>query len=72
MINNILNVIYWNDDRYPIIPVKMLFLLLVCILEGMLAMKPLGEVLKLYTSNPKLTGAFGEVFGKGLTATDKF
>jgi hypothetical protein len=35
-------------------------------------LKPLGEVLKLYTANPKLIGAFGEVFGKGLTATDKF
>lgn len=35
-------------------------------------MKSLSELLKLYVNNPKLTGGFGERFGKGLVATNKF
>lgn len=34
--------------------------------------RSLGELLKLYTQNPHLKGGFGEIFGRGLVATDKF
>lgn len=34
--------------------------------------KPLHHLLKLYANNPKLQGGFGQSFGQGLIATDKF
>jgi hypothetical protein len=35
-------------------------------------MKTLGELLNAYARNPRLVGGFGEMFGKGLIATEKF